>query len=92
MKFKGTKGKWTICKKNSLLETDIESDTYRIAEVKHYNAKISNKIDPTQEEGKYNALLISKAPEILEMLELLTNYYSADNIEKAKKLIEEATE
>ena len=38
-----------------------------------------------------NARLAVCAPEMIEMLELLTTVYSADNIEKAKLLITKAT-
>ena len=95
--FKGTKGKWKIKDIKSALETTINSNEYRIAEVKHYKGKNFN--DPIEKEAKANALLISKAP---EMLELLINFTKAipDNgrwdyqscMSEAHKLIKEATE
>lgn len=97
MEFKGTKGKWKIKDIKSTLETEINSSEYRIAKVKHYKGKNFN--DPIEKEAKANALLISKAP---EMLELLINFTKAipDNgrwdyqscMSEAHKLIKEATE
>ena len=56
MEFKGTKGEWRVSNNDIL---------------KKYHTKIA-KVHPVNEndqlEHKYNALLISKAPEMLEML------------------------
>ena len=96
MKFKGTKGKWKIKDIKSTLETEINSGEYRIAKVKHYKGKNFN--DPIEKEAKANALLISKAPEMLEMVsELLKElefhgYRHSTTIYNAKNLIKEATE
>jgi hypothetical protein len=67
MEFKGTKGPWTI-EKHSTLETNIVSGNTRIADVKHYNTGEDDwtKNDPVYEEGKANAKLISKSPEMLD--------------------------
>ena len=65
--FKGTKGKWKIKDIKSTLETEINSSEYRIAKVKHYKGKNFN--DPIEKEAKANALLISKAPEMLYILQ-----------------------
>ena len=84
MEFKGTKGKWYITKDNNVF-----SDGKMIfAHQSNFN----------NEETKANALLISKAPEMLEMLELILNekgleqIVHANLIHNAKQLIKEATE
>lgn len=72
---KYTKGKWKIREELDSAfkdyETNIIAGRTRIAEVKHYNDGKDERFrnDPLIEEGKANALLISKAPEMLEMLE-----------------------
>jgi len=80
--FKGTRGKWEV---NEDLRV-ISADNI-VADCNwliHYD--------------KYNALLISKAPELLEVLEkLLKMYIQTDRpstrlILEAKQLIKEATE
>ena len=93
--FKGTKGKWKIEDIKSPCETTINSSEYRIAEVKHFEGKNFN--DPIEKEAKANALLISKAPELLEMIsELLKElefhgYRHSTTIYNAQNLIKEAT-
>ena len=79
--FKGTKGKWNVSKETNInnfgveyftidFETSIECIDvyvdYRLSE----EEKIIN--------GKANALLISKAPEMLEMLKLFTDFPDED--------------
>lgn len=95
-KFKGTKGKWEIDSFYNNFETIITSNGTRICDVKHYNQGEQDwtKNDPTKEEGKANAMLILKAPEMLEMLELMLNNSDVPNeiFDKAKQLIKEATE
>ena len=95
--FKGTKGKWKIKDIKSTLETEINSSEYRIAEVKHYKGKNFN--DPIEKEAKANALLISKAPEMLEMIQSLieaknngNDWDSEELFIKAEVLIKESTE
>ena len=95
--FKGTKGKWKIENIKSPFETAINSSEYRIAAVKHYEGKNFN--DPIEKEAKANALLISKAPEMLEMLNRFMeitrelNHPRLDHLRwSANKLIKEATE
>jgi hypothetical protein len=97
MEFKGTKGKWKIKDIKSTLETEINSSEYRIAKVKHYKGKNFN--DPIEKEAKANALLISKAPEMLEMLNRFMeitrelNHPRLDHLRgSANRLIKEATE
>jgi hypothetical protein len=93
--FKGTKGKWGVTKSTpngySVLKNDIEiaSDDWSVA-------CAFNDI----EEGKYNALLISKAPEILndlnDLVWLIDNSATyeelRERIKYSKQLIKEATE
>ena len=83
--FKGTKGKWKIKDIKSPFETTINSSEYRIAEVKHFGGKNFN--DPIEKEAKANALLISKAPEMLEMLKYFTAFPDEDFEEDMDKHI-----
>ena len=80
--FKGTKGKWQFVR----YEKTFAIETFGIT-----NWTILQTIT-NQPQDEANAKLIACAPEMLEMLELLTSVYSADNIEKAKHLIKKATE
>ena len=80
--FKGTKGKWQFVR----YEKTFAIETFGIT-----NWTILQTIT-NQPQDEANAKLIACAPEMLEMLELLTSVYSADNIEKAKQLIKKATE
>lgn len=79
--FKGTKGKWQFVR----YEKTFAIETFGIT-----NWTILQTIT-NQPQDEANAKLIACAPEMLEMLELLTSVYSADNIEKAKQLIKKAT-
>ena len=67
MEFKGTKGKWSVGvapEYNNILKSAmIEIHTNNV-----WVCKVQNNGIIQSEEGKYNALLISKAPEMLEML------------------------
>lgn len=103
--FKGTKGKWVITSGNPngfelpafkvQLKNEDPFDSWDICAV--WNDL------PSKEESKANALLISKAPEMLEMLEII--YQQVDFSFEAwgsdtglkmeaeiKKIIKEATE
>jgi hypothetical protein len=88
MEFKGTKGNWHVCKKN---ETILCKNDYGVAQIHG----VINECD-----WKYNALLISKAPEMLEMLIKLTDQIDNEHVsdwllelqDDAKELIKEATE
>lgn len=92
MEFKGTKGKWRLEK------SQFYSD--RICVFSDFENKFSDKLilsidNCDNQEGKANALLISKAPEMLEMLESLENDDNAIPAiiwNKIQKLIKEATE
>ena len=97
--FKGTKGKWFINQNRSnILLTNIESETHRICEVKHFGEPmLKGLIDSTQEEGLYNAKLISCAPEMLEMLEYCLKCFQSNNsggniAYLTEQLIKKATE
>ncbi len=75
-KFKGTKGKWSVDYSfyrdgDSYLpiKSNIENREW-IADVKGSHVNIGLDV----QEMKANALLISKAPEILEMLESMNKY------------------
>jgi hypothetical protein len=68
MEFKGTKGKWEFCKTH---QTITDHKGYGIAQ--ENGIRNSN-------EWKANALLISKAPEMLEMLEKFVKAIEAEEI------------
>lgn len=96
MEFKGTKTKWNkICTfgnkqdRDCFYKTIKDENNKTIAEVKGIHYGISN------EECIYNAQLISKAPEMLEFIISLSSVkYDVLHgvlLEKAKKLIKEAT-
>jgi len=101
MDFKGTKGKWYIENlhepkegKYPAFEIDISTETEENMCTVWYAELFA-------EEAKANALLISKAPEMLEMLHKFVsnwrsgnqeNFIMADAIDNAEKLIKEATE
>ena len=86
--FKGTKTEWELLKGTSLLGVQIGKTIFGISNI--------------TEETKANALLISKAPEMLEMLEKCFNM--CDKLQfpteqelntmksEIKKLIKESTE
>lgn len=79
MEFKGTKGKWKVLyDRVATLEGEIT-----ICKIEQYN-----------EEDKADALLISKSPEMLEMLQYLNKKggLGLDVHNKLQQLIKEATE
>jgi len=86
MEFKGTKGKWSITTDNEIgILISGFNPLSDITTVHRYGF---------QEEEDANALLISKAPEMLEFIDVIAN---TENIyqhlrEKAQQLIKEATE
>lgn len=94
--FKGTKGKWSQkfegCEPSRVIRTD--DGNKEVAQIYRYNS---------ESEQKANALLISKAPEMLELMKELVCEFSdyktkaqgtskCDAIINAEKLIKEATE
>ncbi|EPL7679804.1 hypothetical protein [Elizabethkingia anophelis] len=98
--FKGTKGKLTIDKaedvNGNVLYYGIYSNYSSIATC-HPNEYCSTTIDM----AKANAVLFSKAPEMLEMLNKIIeeykvgnhdNFIMSDLIDESEKLIKEATE
>jgi hypothetical protein len=85
MEFKGTKGKWEI---NPKASRNVRCNNLTIANCS------SGQNGENEIEEKANALLISKAPEMLEMLKHIVYYLdnkSTPNIENIKQLIKEAT-
>lgn len=88
--FKGTKGKWSYSKQKG-----IKNHCFQ-AQVWNENGDSMAIIEPTDNEyeASANALLISKAPEMLEMLQYFVdnNMLSVVGEEIAKQLIKEATE
>ena len=89
MKFKGTKGKTTLF--NECFENNHNIYVQPISISSSNEILFANAYGNTYQESRANAKLISCAREMLEMLDLLTTVYSADNIEKAKLLIKKAT-
>ncbi len=96
MEFKGTKGNWEVFKK------DIFGDVDNYQSIRAGSGYYDDK-DPqigfnlTGFASKENALLISKAPEMLEMLKDLLESWEVGNFENqqfvfVKQLIKEATE
>jgi hypothetical protein len=85
MEFKGTKGKWELADRGRRVECLVKPQTYKFIASSCNNTK-----------WQYDMLLISKAPEMLEFLNELSNAPKDLNpiywIEKAKQLIKESTE
>ena len=85
--FKGTKGKWN---KMDALRLGVPFIIY--------NQKQESIFQCYGEDAEYNALLISKAPEMLEMLKKLVERLEENDlgrlnaVSQAKQLIKEATE
>lgn len=81
MEFKGTKGKWILNK--HIVQSELQCE---ICEIWDFN----------DEENQANGLLISKAPEMLEMLFDLLEYFEnkLNNTQavKIEKLIIQCTE
>lgn len=81
MEFKGTKGKWFT--KLGEVYSELAEDDELICEFHNYSSK----------EVQANAILISKAPEMLEMLKKLVDTYELLGMSnQVKQLIKEATE
>jgi hypothetical protein len=84
MEFKGTKGKWRITQENEVgILISGFNPVSDILTVHRYGF--------TKEENA-NALLISKAPEMLEMLKDIKDCLGSDKREQVEQLIKEATE
>lgn len=99
MEFKGTKGNWSVERHQHHLCGD-----YLIIDENDYQLAIAdNEYIQDYEKTKANALLISKAPEMLEMLNVLRNDYGnyvqnilqdshrLNRIKEIEQLIKEAT-
>jgi hypothetical protein len=90
MEFKGTKGKWE--------SVEIENDKGSYWKVYGGETSICNIITRNMNSAQANALLISKAPEMLEtLIELRTGFEGWDRLppyiqEKIHYLIKEATQ
>lgn len=102
-KFKGTKGKWSIREINKFSRwINIEGENgKKLCEATCYTPESS----PSRDEAEFNALLISKAPEMLEMLieisktaekiweiEQDSPFFDEIDFAKLDDLIKEATE
>jgi hypothetical protein len=112
MEFKGTKGKWNFDKTKNAITSEKVSGILATAWMTYKSEEIEERIDgeswlqmrertdviraEKDIEQKANALLISKAPEMLEMLKQclyrLENSNHRDFPNKIKQLIKEATE
>lgn len=89
--FKGTKGKWVFNQNEMKIKGD--GDIEGLTVIANVSPKMNRSRGMTTQ--TYNALLISKAPEILEMLKKVVKYYhiyESDILDEAKQLIKEATE
>ena len=88
---KFTKGKWIIL--NSYHEENQRWICIFLEENTDISIDISCDLDDDKNnELEANALLISKAPEMLEMLKDIKDYLGSDKREKVEQLIKEATE
>lgn len=86
MEFKGTKGKWIVDKSgyittNGGLCIMVGNDCISVVGDGNPHQPI-----------KANALLISKAPEMLEMLKDIKDYLGSDRRTEVEQLIKEATQ
>jgi hypothetical protein len=91
IEFKGTKGKWFIDNE----ESHIMSNYVYCNVISTKNTIGLADIYGNDEQGKANALLISKAPEMLEMLDYLSTRLGTAferEIQEINQLIKEATE
>lgn len=96
-KFKGTKGKWTVEQLEHIDSTYVWFEDFKgHIQLWHHHGDSA-----TKEEAIANALLISKAPEMFDILEHMYKEYSnneritgslRDYMIKIGKLIKEATE
>lgn len=101
MEFKGTKGKWIYHGRGIILNENyiLNKDDKKI----HIRCEMLPLEKYSKIENEHNALLISKAPEMLEMLQKLISHYEdvmnsdyspfalRSDIDNAKELIKQAT-
>lgn len=83
MEFKGTKGKWIV---KHLDDIFIEN------EFGEQICEMPAKGIIRYETWRENAQLISKAPEMLEMLKEIKDYLGSDKRDEVEQLIKKATE
>lgn len=93
MEFKGTKGKWAIKLSESKLAFNVIGT---VLGGKHKIARCPYIAEHDILESQYNAQLISKAPEILDMLQKLLDLCEhvelrGQTITEANNLIKQAT-
>lgn len=108
MEFKGTKPTWKVKHSQSKNAFNVVGTvlggTYKIARCPYLKGVIDGELsdvfderERSEAEAEANALLISKAPEMLEMLQLVVNDLEergrayGDIYTMAKQLIKEAT-
>jgi len=99
MEFKGTKGKWKVSKKTNINEFNVEYFTIDFESSEDcIDIYADNRLSEKERiiELKANALLISKAPEMLEMLMKVNNKLKGNGFpmlqSEIEQLIKEATE
>jgi len=94
--FKGTKGKWNVSEETNINNFGVEYFTIDFETSKDcIDVYLDNRLSEEERiiDGKANALLISKAPEMLEMLrKILEKDFDFDYYTEIEKLIKEATE
>jgi hypothetical protein len=92
MEFKGTKGSWEI---NPRASRNVRCGNITIANCS------SGQNGDNEEEEKFNAKLIAKAPEMFEMLKILVSHYNSgdsvglslrSDVDKTKELLIKITE
>src|SRR6476620_2029579 len=81
MEFKGTKSKWELGNYHKTIVYSL--DKIKDINLFELNVYSNNKLS-TQKELEANALLISKAPEMLEMLNYISKYLK--ELEKTNNL------
>jgi hypothetical protein len=101
MEFKGTKGIWMIAKTDELVNALPTTELYTPSTPDRIGEWIGRIRGNTDKERHANALLISKAPEMLEMLKCyladLNNIMPASDAQRSRiydveQLIKSATE
>lgn len=106
MDFKGTKGKWGVAR-SYYFEKLVSTDIYRICEVKCFENQIHGTLlEPSEEEAKANALLISNSLNLLNNAQMHIDALDLSQIEfydkygfnvselipRTRQLIKESTE
>lgn len=89
--YKFTKGKWYLQE-----STDAYTNIIRIKSNTHDTLYVGSTPQDPKSESRYNALLMSKAPELLDMLNkvapMLERYGELEQHKELIQLIKEATE